>query len=159
MRNSRILFDLSSSVKSSDSRIPSCPYTQNTAAVWISSNWISPFCRAHSNNSSTSGTSFSHTLRESWSWNFLDVDKRQIWYLPYLSSTSRKWGIHQTASSVLAPRDSHPNCGSHRAAPIAWSCFAGLWLDGSIIILYGGHRAGQELPVVYCRIFIAYKFL
>ena len=52
-------------------------------------------------------------------------------------------------SSELTPREFHPNCRSDRAALIACDGFftLGLWLDGSIIILFMGYGEIGSCPI------------
>ena len=60
-------------------------------------------------------------------------------------------GSRQTVSSGLTPREFHPNCRSDRAALIACDGFItlGLWLDGSIIILFVGYGEIGSCPIFW----------
>ena len=46
-----------------------------------------------------------------------------------------KPGKSSSGGLLTTSREFHPNCRSDRAAPIACSCVAGLWLDGSTIVI------------------------
>ena len=60
-------------------------------------------------------------------------------------------GSRQTVSSELTPREFHPNCRSDRAALIACDGFItlGLWLDGSIIVLFVGYGEIGSCPIFW----------
>ena len=60
-------------------------------------------------------------------------------------------GSRQTVSSELTPREFHPNWRSARAALIACDGFItlGLWLDGSIIILFVGYGEIGSCPIFW----------
>ena len=60
-------------------------------------------------------------------------------------------GSRQTVSSELTPREFDPNCRSDRAALIACDVFftLGLWLDGSIIILFVGYGEIGSYPIFW----------
>ena len=78
----------------------------------------------------------------------------------YLSSTPRKcWcvkhkGSHQTVSSELTPRELHPTVGLTEPPSLSAAGWLplGLWLNGSIIVLFAGHGGIGSCPIFWVGI-------